>query len=210
MGKKKQPPLDPAYLARLRAVQEASGLSQEALGELIDRDKGTVNRILAGTGGYSVAMMAKIAHVLNRPVSDMLPPEEIGAHHFGSDIPLVSASIIKNIKPDMLKDFILAWGGPTVLARTDRPSCFAIDVEDRAVERRVPPGSVAIIDPMDTQLEDDGIYLISAPSADMALRVYRTDGMPRFDGDSLSRVPPVFDHEAVRVVGRAIQSYTVL
>lgn len=210
MVKKKQPPLDPAYLDRLRAVQEASGLSQEALGELIDRDKGTVNRIIAGTGGYSVAMMAKIASVLNRPVSDMLPPQEIGAHHHGADVPLIGVSFLRNIKPGMLNEFILAWGGPTVLARTERPGCFAIDVEDCSVERRVPVGSVAVIDPMSTQLEDGGIYLIAAPNADMALRVYRADGVPRLEGDSLSRVPPLFDLEATRIIGRAVQSYTVL
>lgn len=58
--------------AKVRATREAQKLSQEKLGELVDLDRKTINRIEQGVHATLIDHLIRIADALDTPLADLV------------------------------------------------------------------------------------------------------------------------------------------
>lgn len=58
--------------AAIRAARERQKISQERLGELVDLDRKTVNRIEQGTHATLIDHLIRIADALDTPLADLV------------------------------------------------------------------------------------------------------------------------------------------
>ena len=58
--------------AKVRAAREAQKLSQEKLGELVDLDRKTINRIEQGAYATLIDHLIRIADALDTPLADLV------------------------------------------------------------------------------------------------------------------------------------------
>lgn len=64
--------------AKIRALREAKGWSQEILGELIDMDRVSVTNMESGRHGLNAIKMFTACTVLNCTPNDLFPPIQKG------------------------------------------------------------------------------------------------------------------------------------
>ncbi|MDT9600049.1 LexA family transcriptional regulator [Sphingosinicella rhizophila] len=105
------------------------------------------------------------------------------------------------------KEAILAPGGgampvPTHVAGA---KAFAVEVKGDSMDRIIPDGGFAIVDPDQTQLYNDKVYLIENDEHDAQVKLYRSNPA-RFEpasANELHRTLFLGEHP-VRVIGRVV------
>lgn len=105
------------------------------------------------------------------------------------------------------REAILAPGSGTmpVPARVAGNKAFAVEVKGDSMDKIIPDGGYAIVDPDQSQLYNDKVYLIENADHDAQVKLYRSNPA-RFEPASSNHLHQILyvGEDSVRVIGRVV------
>lgn len=170
---------------RLRYYRLQRGLTQEGLSRRVGASHRYVARLESGERVINVKWAERLGRVLEVDPLDLLPDSL--ARNYSRD--LTWAPVIPT--PELLEsDPETALRKPvqreSVPVPYDRAGVFGAEVDEAGFDREAPSGAIVIVDPGETNLVDEGIYLLHVDGGIVVRRYRDREGPPRFEPDSVS------------------------
>lgn len=204
-------------LSNLRARMRRAGLKQYVLAERLERDPGTISKILAGKiQGMGVDQQVVLAQMLGCHISDLFAPLPNGkgpsSPHAVKLVPVLHPSVIDSIDRDTLATVLLSWRGKRLFVPEADATQFVVEQTDDSMARVAAPGSCLLIDPDQTEIVSGQLYLIRRDGQVMARRAAGEGERRRFEAETLaSPMPdPIYldSDPAPEIIGRVQGIYT--
>jgi repressor LexA len=174
----------------VRAKMKEYGLTQADLAREMGLHQSAVHNMLAGKRGVSAAEASYIYRRLN---IDRTPDVHM--------VPIIGLTSAGNWREAILR----SGGVMPVPKRVASDRAFAVEVVGDSMDRIIPDGGYAVVDPDQTQLYNDKVYLIANEEHDAQVKLYRSNPA-RFEPASNNELHQtlIVGEQNIKVIGRVV------
>lgn len=188
---------------RIKQTRILMGLDQTQFGELAGVSQSTVNRWEKGAQPKPEALR-KLAEIANRTVDEMIGVQEPPIVIEGYDVrwvPLVGLASASSWR----EAIAMPMGEVSVRADKAGRNAFAVEIKGDSMDKLLPEGGWAIVDPDQVSLYDNRVYLVSNLEHESTLKRYRSNPA-RLEpcSNNPEHETIVITPSAVHVVGRVV------
>ncbi|MDR2858428.1 MAG: XRE family transcriptional regulator [Novosphingobium sp.] len=183
-----------ALSERIRAIRHSKGLDQTQFGEALGVGQSTVARWEKGAQPKP-EMLRRMADFVGWAVDDLLGLTDPGSAIAGREVrwvPLIGLAPAGSWREAVA----LPMGQVTVRADKAGKKAFAVEISGDSMDKLLPEGGWAVIDPDQTDLYENRVYLVINADYDATVKRFRSNP---------ARLEPVSHnpaHETIPITGQ--------
>jgi len=158
---------------RIKQTRQSLGLDQGEFGALIGVSQSTVNRWEKGAQPRPEALRA-IAAAANRSVDELIgiQPASTEVEGYGVRwVPLIGLAPASSWR----EAIAMPMGEVSVRADKTGRNSFAVEIKGDSMDKLLPEGGWAVVDPDQTNLYDNRVYLVSNDDYETTLKRYKSN-----------------------------------
>lgn len=198
------------YIKRLKQFRQRAGLTQEQAAARLGVDPATISRMERGlVVDLTIERLHSLASVYKTSIAEFLNPAILGSGvHAAVAIPRLTAAALLSQNLDGLRSLLDHWRGRTEVVGQALAGYFCVELSNDGRVHAIPPRALAVVDPVDRSLEDDGVYLLIHEGAVLARRYQALGRLGQFvapsSGEQIPR--PILMTDGPEIVGRIVSS----
>ncbi len=197
-------------IGRMKQLRKRAGMTQEQVAARLGVDPATISRIERGlVVDLSLERLHSLASVYKTSIAEFLNPNVLGGGvHAAVAIPRLTAATLLSTKLDGLGSLLDHWRGRTEVVGQALGGFFCVELPNDGRAQAIPPRALAVVDPVDLALVDDGLYLLIHDGAVLARRYQALGRQGQFvapsSGEQIPR--PIVPGDKPEIVGRIVSS----
>lgn len=174
----------------VRAKMKERHLTQDGLAREMGLHQSAVHNILAGKRGVKAD---EASYIYRRLGIDRIPDIHL--------VPIIGLTSAGNWREAILR----SGGVMPVPNRVAGERAFAVEVLGDSMDRIIPDGGFAVVDPDQTQLYNDKVYLIQNDEHEAQVKLYRSNPA-RFEPVSTNELHEtlIVGEQQIRIIGRVV------